>query len=148
MTDLEFEILRDTFKPEIPPKEGFTLGKIYGENLYIGETLEDEDRRLEAGGKKVPGKTAMPCGRYLLTLYMSPTHGLVPLFNNVPNFTYTEIHGANHAEQLKGCVSVGKVRTEDGVANCSTIVHRIVSMIEKANEEGRQAYCTIKRAGE
>lgn len=147
-TAFEFLIIRDTFRAEAGSMEGFTLGKIFAEGLYIGETLEDQDRGLEKGGVKVPGKTGMPCGRYMLTLYQSPKHGLVPKFENVPQFSYTEIHGANHANELLGCVAVGRVRTADGVAKCSDVVKRIVDLMEVAIEEGKTCWCTITRAGE
>ena len=148
MTPVEFLIVRDFNHPSITEVEGFCLGKIYSENLYIGETLEDEDRRLEEGHSKVYGRSAMPTGRYELTLYHSPKHGVVPLFMNVPNFEYTEIHGANTANQLLGCVAVGKIRTSDGVANCAPVVQRIVAIMQTAEDEGSKCFCTIKREGE
>lgn len=148
MTPLEFLIVRDTNAPSVNEKEGYCLGKVYGDNLYLGETLEDEDRRLEEGNAKVYGRTAMPIGRYELTLYNSPKHGVVPLFHDVPNFTYTEMHGANHSSQLLGCTAVGKLRTSDGVANCAPVLKRIVEMMQTAEDEGRKCFCTIRREGE
>ena len=91
---------------------------------------------------------AMPLGRFKIVLYNSPKHGVVPLFLDVPQFEYTEFHGANHANQLLGCVAVGKVRTSDGVANCQPVLQRIVAMMQSAEDEGPECYCTIKREGE
>lgn len=148
MTPVEFLIVRDLNHPSVDETEGFCLGKIYGDNLYFGETLEDEDRRLEEGHRKVYGRTAMPTGRFELVLYHSPKHGLVPLFLNVPQFEYTEIHGANHSNQLLGCVAVGKIRTADGVATCAPVLQRIVAVMQTSEDEGRKVFCTIKREGE
>lgn len=145
---LEFTIIRDRFAKEQMGREGFSLGKIYCENVYYGETVEDEDRYLEVGGTKVHGKTAMPVGRFAVELYHSPKHGEVPLFLNVPQFTYTEIHKANKAEELLGCVGVGRVRTLDGVANCADVLKRIVSRMQVAEDMGQPIFCTIKRDGE
>lgn len=145
---LEFLVVRDFNHPSVTEEEGFCLGKIYCDYLYLGETLEDEDRRLEDGHSKVYGRSSMPTGRFLVTLYDSPKHGLVPLFHDVPNFTYTEIHGANHSSQLLGCIAVGKVRTADGVATCRPVLQRIVDLMQRAEDEGRQCFCTIKREGE
>lgn len=146
MIPLEFSIVRETCSvgTEGGP-EGFSLGRLYSDGLAWCYTLEDEDRRLEEGGIKVYGKTAMPLGRYELTLYHSPKHGVIPLFLEVPNFEYTEIHGANFAEQLLGCVAVGTRKTEDGVANCRPAVNRIVSAMQDAIDEGRKIFCTISR---
>ena len=148
MTPLEFLIVRDTNHPSATETEGYCLGKIYGDSLYFGETLEDEDRRLEDGHSKVYGRTAMPTGRYELVLYHSPKRGVVPLFKNVPQFEYTEIHGANTASQLLGCVAVGKIRTANGVATCAPVLQRIVAVMTAAEDEGRKCFCTIRREGE
>lgn len=145
MKPLELAIVREICAVGTPAKEGFSLGRIYVSDLYYGYTLEDEDRRLEEGGEKIYGKTAMPLGRFRLSLYQSPKHGLVPLFHDVPNFTYTEIHKANHAEELLGCVAVGRIRTDDGVMNCAAILDRIVDAMQHAEDEGRECYCTISR---
>lgn len=146
MKPLEIEIVREVFGPPLGLREGFTLGRIFVDGVFYGYTVEDQDRYLEVGGTKVFGKTAMPAGRYLITLYNSPKHGLVPLFNDVPQFSYTEIHRANTAEELQGCVAVGKARTATGVANCAAVLQRLVDAIQIAEDEGRACYCTIRRA--
>jgi len=145
---VEFSVVRDDNNPSVGVVEGFCLGKIFCGEDYLGETLEDEDRRLEDGGVKVYGRTAMPTGRYELVLYDSPKHGLVPLFVGVPQFSYTEIHGANHANQLLGCVAVGRDRTADGVATCKPVLQEIIGIMLKAKDEGRTCYCTIIRKEE
>lgn len=148
MKHLEIEVVREVFGPPLGIQEGFTLGKLFVDGLYYGFTVEDQDRYLEAGGAKVPGKTAMPTGRYLITLYNSPKHGLVPLFNDVPQFSYCEIHKANVAEELQGCIGVGKVRTARGVATCAVVLQRLVEAIQAAEDEGRACFCTIRRGGD
>ena len=145
MKPLELLICRDLLETAKDGREGFTLGKIYSDNVCFGETLEDEDRFLEAGGVKIPGQTAMPLGRYRLSLYASPKHGEVPLFHDVPQFTYTEIHKANRAEELRGCVAVGRVRTLTGVADCQIVLSRIVRAMQRAEDELREVFCTIRR---
>jgi len=87
----------------------------------------------------------MPTGRYELTLYNSPKHGTVPLFNDVPGFSYCEMHKANHAEELLGCVAVGDERTSDGVRDCTPALARIVAEMRAAKIDGRKVFCTISR---
>lgn len=145
MKVIEFLIVREPTQLPQNGKEGFTKGRIFCGKTPYGYTVEDQDRRLEEGAEKIYGKTAMPLGRYKMSLYHSPKHGIVPLFHDVPGFTYTEIHRANHAEELLGCVAVGKVPTEDGVAQCQIVLDRIVATMQSAEDEGAEVYCTITR---
>ena len=146
MTPVEYLIVRDTFHAA-DEHEGYALGQLFhvGDSERVCYTLEDQDRHLEDGNGKVYGKSAMPTGRYELVLYNSPKHGNVPLFRNVPGFSYCEIHKANHAEELLGCVAVGDERTSDGVCNCGPALARIVAEMYQAQIEQRQVFCTISR---
>lgn len=48
--------------------------------------------------------TLTPEGAYSYTFYNSPANKcIVPLFENIPHFSYVEIHKANWAYQLKAC---------------------------------------------
>ncbi len=50
--------------------------------------------------------TLIPEGTYPFTFYYSPENKLtVPLLHDVPNFSYVEVHPANWAYLLKGCVA-------------------------------------------
>ena len=47
-------------------RDGFiqpNLGKLFVDGKLLGQTLEDQDRHLEAGGEKIYGATAIPRGR-------------------------------------------------------------------------------------
>jgi hypothetical protein len=147
MTPIEYRIVRDTFKVATEGREGYTLGQLFqaGDSERICYTLEDQDRHLEDGNGKLYGKTAMPLGRFELELYNSPKHGTVPLFQRVPGFSFTEMHRANHAEELLGCVAVGDERTSDGVCKCQPALNRVVAEMRQAKEDGRQVFCTISR---
>jgi len=63
-----------------------TIGGFYDENgTFRWYTLEDKDRKLEEGGIKITGGTAIPKGRYKVELDWSPKRkGLVPFLRNVP----------------------------------------------------------------
>lgn len=143
---LNLTIVRDRLVPPRDGREGFAQGRLYIEGQHSCFTIEDEDRHLESYGTKVQGKTAMPLGTYELTLYLSPKHGVVPLFHDVPQFSYTEIHRANIAEELMGCVGVGDERTECGVRECAPALSRIVAVMRNAIDCGRRVFCTIQRA--
>ena len=46
-------------------------GELFTDGLLIGQILEDTDRHLEDGGEKLYGETAIPRGRYRVTLSYS-----------------------------------------------------------------------------
>lgn len=92
----------------IARKPTYTIGRLYIDNIYVCDVLEDYDR-IYFGGSKVAGKTAIPCGRYQVLLnnysqrfgakepYKTVCKGCVPLINNVPNFKGVRIHIGNRA---------------------------------------------------
>lgn len=142
---LELSVVREILQADTGSLEGFTLGRIYDGGVFAGYTLECPDRFLEKGGVKIHGKTAMPLGRYEVDLYDSPKHGEIVRFFGVPNFDLTEIHGANFASQLEGCVAVGEVRTRTGVASCAPVVQHMASLVRDAKAAGKKCFCTISR---
>lgn len=88
-----------------------TIGGLYlpDAGTFKYYTLEDTDRQLESGGVKIPGQTAIPAGRYRITLVWSPKrNGLVPLLLDVPQFTGIEIHSGNKPEDTEGCILIGR----------------------------------------
>ena len=89
---MNLSLIRDIFT------ENSTTGKLFIENDFECFVLEDEDRKLEAGGKKVYGKTAIPRGRYKIELDWSPKYGRdMPHVLDVPHFDGIRIHTGNYA---------------------------------------------------
>jgi Family of unknown function (DUF5675) len=86
-----------------------TIGGFYDDTgKFRWYTLEDLDRKLEAGGVKVFGETAIPRGRYHVRyFYSSKRHAMVPVLLNVPQFTGVEIHLGNKPEDTEGCILIG-----------------------------------------
>lgn len=153
----EFEIIRDTFQPENGGAEGFALGKLYGANLYFGETCEDQDRKLEdyLDGDawkevKVYGRTAIPCGRWPIHLAWSPHFEREMPHIDVPTHTAVMVHGGNAPEDVLGCVATGRVRLARGVAQCAPVVDRVIAVLQSLNNAAvpMEAFITIRRAGE
>ena len=90
--------------------EDRTIGGFYDEDgSFRWYTLEDKDRKLETGGDKIIGRTAIPRGRYKLEFDWSPKRkGMVPYLRNVPQFDAVQIHIANDPVDVEGCIGVGK----------------------------------------
>ena len=114
------------------PKHNF--GQLYIDGIYFGETLEDEDRFLESDPTaKVQDQTAIPRGRYLVTLSLSKRFGkIMPEVHDVPGFSGVRIHGGNSESNTSGCPLLGSVRTKSGIANCHNIDERLIDLISEA----------------
>lgn len=95
---------------------GATIGVLRIDGNWICHTLEDEIREI-AGSPvevwKVPGKTAIPAGEYLVTLEDSPRFGSETLtLHAVPGFTHIRMHAGNTSGDTEGCFLLGMRATE------------------------------------
>ncbi|OYU80773.1 MAG: hypothetical protein CFE23_07310 [Flavobacterium sp. BFFFF1] len=90
-----------------------TIGELTIDGKFECFTLEDVERDV-----KIHGKTAIPKGRYELTITMSNRFKKeLPLLINVPNYEGVRIHPGNKAEDTEGCILVGKTKTTDFIGN-------------------------------
>ena len=127
------------------PKQSHNWGEFFVENSLLGQTLEDTDRRLEHGGEKVDGDTAIPRGRYRISITMSTRFKkLMPLVHDVPGFTGVRIHGGNTEDDTHGCPLLGQYRTDDGVANCKGVNDRLMNLLLVAEHENQECWLEVK----
>lgn len=99
-------------------RESFTNKSTEGKLFINGEfecyTLEDKDRMLEEGNEKVYAETAIPRGKYSVTLsYSNRFKKLLPLLHNVDGFTGIRIHSGNKPEDTEGCILVGTINAKE-----------------------------------
>lgn len=94
--------------------DNFTEGKFFINDVMKFYTIEDKDRKLEDGGVKVYGETAIPRGNYRAIISHSNRFkkDLIEILN-VPQFTGIRIHPMNRAEDSEGCIGVGLTNTQD-----------------------------------
>jgi len=100
----------------IAKRDTYTIGKLYVDGEYFCDTIEDRDRGLndsmsveEIKKIKVYGETAIPTGRYRVTLsYSVKFKKMLPEILNVKGFTGIRIHSGNTAKDSLGCILVGK----------------------------------------
>lgn len=138
MKPLELKLHRDVLT------ERFTLGKFYVDGKFFAHTCEDRDRKLEAGGVKVPKKTAIPRGHYKVVCSFSRRfQKVLPEVLDVPGFTGIRIHGGNTADDTEGCPLIGKVRTADGVYKCAERVATLIDLITAAEDAGRETWLEV-----
>lgn len=104
----------------------YTIGKLYIDNEYFCDTLEDPDRGLTNSDslqnilkKKIYGETAIPTGTYKITMdvvsprfknrvWAKPYSGKVPRLIDTIGFEGILIHPLNQASESLGCIGVGK----------------------------------------
>ena len=116
--------------------ENYTIGRLYIDDIYFCDTLEDTVRSIDETGK-VYGKTAIPSGKYNVVMSMSNRFKRVlPLLQTVPHFEGIRIHAGNTHEDTHGCILVGK-NTEIGKVTSSRIYE--TDLIKKmANQKSIQ----------
>lgn len=110
----------------------FTLGMLSIQGAFFCYTVEDTIR-----DKKIYAKTAIPAGKYKVTLTMSNRFKkLLPLLHNVPEFSGIRIHAGNTAADTEGCIIVGMNRTANGVASSRLAMDRLMEILklEKVHE--------------
>lgn len=83
-----------------------TIGKLYVNGRFRYFVLEDLVRRT---GEKVPGQTAIPYGRYPVSVSVSPRLGRrLPLIEDVPGFTGIRAHAGIDEAWTEGCVLISR----------------------------------------
>lgn len=127
--------------------ETHTMGQMLADRRRICWTLEDPIReQVNEGGYfwesefKVPKKTAIPSGRYELTVRRSQRFGrdLVEILR-VPDFTAVLCHGGNTVEDTEGCPLLGMERNlrEGRVWNCAPAVDLFTNIVREALKADR-----------
>ena len=124
----------------------YTIGKLYVDGEYVCDTIEDTVRDLDKDGKfangevKIPGKTAIPYGRYEITMKVkSPKYsnfskyswakkydGYLPRLLNVSHFDGVLMHVGNSALDSEGCIIVGENKVVGKVINSVNTFRRLM----------------------
>jgi len=123
-----------------------TIGRLYfkprqnSDDLsYICDTLEDPVR-----DKKIAGITAIPSGRYEITLEDSPHFKReLPYLHDVPEFTGILMHAGNTPEDTRGCILVGENKIKGQVVNSRFWEREVTELIKAAIEDGQKVFITI-----
>lgn len=147
-------------------KDDYTIGHLYINGEYFCDTLEDKVRDLNKDGDlndegegKVYGKTAIPYGRYEITLdvvspkfsryefYTEVCGGKLPRLLNVPHFDGILIHvadGYKGADLLSGCIGVGHNLIKGGLLNGKQVFSDLYRKMESASHRGEKIWITIE----
>lgn len=125
----------------------YTIGKLYIDDDYFCDTLEDAVRDLDKDGKfgngekKVYAKTAIPYGTYKITtnvvsprfknrVWAKPYGGKIPRLINVPSFDGVLIHPGSSAADTSGCLLVGKNTIVGRLTDSQKTFHALMQKIK------------------
>lgn len=130
----------------IARKDGYTIGRLFINNEYFCDTLEDTDRGListmqvnEILAKKVKAQTAIPTGKYDVILTFSPRFKRVlPLLLSVKGYEGVRAHAGNTNKDTEGCLLVGENKAKGQVINSRATLEKLMSILlecEKRKEK-------------
>lgn len=119
-----------------------TVGQLYVDEVAECFTLEDVVRRdpdptTPANEAKVPGRTAIPAGRYRVVL--SPSRRfreVLPELLDVPGFTAVRIHAGNTDADTEGCLLVGRERLPDHIGMSRAALTALLSKLHEGVAQG------------
>ena len=110
----------------------YTIGRLFVDGVYECDTLEDTVRE---DGVKIAGQTAIPAGKYPVRITYSPRFKkMLPMLDNVPNFTGVRIHTGNTAADTEGCILVGYNRVKGRVCDSRAAFRRLFAKLETAEQ--------------
>ena len=132
---MELKLVRDV------RKEDCTLGQLFVDGHFDCYTVEDVVR---PAGQKIHGKTAIPAGRYRVSVSRSPRFKRdLPLLEKVPNFEGVRIHPGNTAKDTEGCIIPGRVRTADGVVESRLAFDKLFDALRAELASGREIWMSV-----
>lgn len=127
-------------------KPNYCIGKLYINDEYFSDVLEDPDRGLqdtmsiqEIQQLKVKGDTCIPYGTYDITITYSPKFKKrLPLINNVKGFEGIRIHSGNTSKDTEGCLLLGFNKIKGKVINSKETVDKFITSIQQALNKGEE----------
>ena len=140
----------------------YTIGKLYINGSYFCDTIEDKVRDLNKDGDlndlgecKIPSLTAIPYGKYEVTLKVkSPKYGLKPAYNwcngylprliNVQHFEGILIHAGNTASDSAGCILVGENKVKGQVINSMLTLKKLYPILKAASDKNEKIWIKIE----
>lgn len=147
----------------------FTEGKLYINNEYFCDTLENPDRGLYQGMPvsqinqlKVPKETAIPTGTYsvnlnIQTTYSNASHrlwykqtamkGVMPMIMNIPGFAGILIHYGTSTAWTEGCLLVGVKSTDGNLKSDRSTIYKLYEIFAAAKARNEKVTITIQDNG-
>ena len=125
-------------------RQTYTIGKLYIDDVYFCDTIEDTVRdinkngKFDNGEKKVHSKTAIPYGNYEIKWTYSPRFKkYTPQLMNVPSFEGIRIHAGNTSSDTEGCLILGENKQVGKVLNSRATINKFYPIIKEACSKGK-----------
>ena len=131
----------------------YCIDKLYINNEYFSDALEDPDRGLtdfmsleEIKRIKIKGNTCIPYGAYNITItYSSRFKRNLPLINNVKGFEGIRVHNGNTPQDSSGCVLLGFNKIKGQVIDSKVTVNKFIDIVQKALNKGEKVTIEITK---
>lgn len=129
-----------------------TFGKLFADGAFLCYTLEDEVREIPGEPVqiwKIHGVTAIPTGRYLVTLEDSPKFGPDTLtVNQVVGFIGVRMHAGNTTKDTEGCPLLGLAIYGGGIVGGTSrpAVDLVKHAVKQAWAGGEQVWMEVVNA--
>ena len=131
----------------------YCIDKLYINNEYFSDALEDPDRGLtdtmsleEIKKVKIKGNTCIPYGTYNITITYSPRFKKnLPLLNNVKGFDGIRIHSGNKPQDTEGCLLPGFNKVKGQVIDSRVTTDKLIAQIQQALNKGEKVTITITK---
>ncbi|MBI2882861.1 MAG: hypothetical protein HYY11_02975 [Candidatus Methylomirabilis oxyfera] len=121
-----------------------TIGELLIDDERVCFTLEDAVQN----GRKISGETAIPAGRYQVTITESQRFKrLLPLLLDVPGFDGVRIHAGNTCDDTAGCILVGTTMGPDRVNNSRKAFSPLFERLKEATAHGPVWLTILERPG-
>ncbi len=119
-----------------------TIGSLFLNDIFFCYTLEDFERDLNRDGDlddpgeiKIAEETAIPSGKYNITLTLSERFKRVlPILIGVKGFDGVRIHKGNTKKDTHGCILVGYQRGDDFIGTSAKCEEDLVKELQKYTE--------------
>lgn len=132
----------------------YTIGRLFIDGKYFCDTLEDPVRQLDSADDKIYSKTAIPTGKYKISMsIVSPKYsirksynwcgGRLPRLIDVPFFEGILIHSGNTPDHTAGCILVGENKIKGQVINSMNTLKNLWVKLNVADEVGEEIWINI-----
>lgn len=132
----------------------YTIGRLFIDGEYFCDTLEDPVRQLDSVDDKIYSKTAIPTGKYKISMsIVSPKYsirksynwcgGRLPRLLDVPFFEGILIHSGNTPDHTAGCILVGENKIKGQVINSMNTLKNLWVKLNVADEVGEEIWIDI-----
>ena len=150
-------------RAKMPYDKTYTIGHLYIDDVYYCDTIEDKDRGLtqsmpldEIKKRKVKSQTAIPRGRYRITLnvispkfykktyYKRFCNGKLPRLIDVPGFEGILMHKGLNENSSAGCIILGLNKIKGCVIKSQECFEKVYNKLKTAKDNNDEIWITIE----